>query len=102
MKNLCKSYLQETTWLHERYIPTLEEYLVVSEISSTYGVLYTACIAGCGDIATNEVFEWFKGYPKLFKDSARLGRIADDIMSSKVMYSSTHIFYLYILHSHKG
>ncbi|THU60014.1 hypothetical protein C4D60_Mb07t08170 [Musa balbisiana] len=84
MKDLSKAYFEESKWRDQHYIPTLEEHLRVSLISSTYPMLECASFVGMGEIATKEAFEWITSFPKIVQASAKIGRIMNDITSHEV------------------
>lgn len=83
-KALVRGYFHEALWLNNGYVPTLEEYLKVSVITSGYFYMTAASYVGMGEEATKEVFDWLKTHPKFVMDSSLIGRLVDDIQSHEV------------------
>ncbi|OAY78193.1 Alpha-humulene synthase, partial [Ananas comosus] len=75
------TYLKETEWYAHDYVPTFEERLQTSMVSSTYPALICASFVGMDNIATREAFEWVTSMPEVVKDSAILSRLMNDITS---------------------
>ncbi|KAK9049066.1 hypothetical protein SSX86_031968 [Deinandra increscens subsp. villosa] len=69
MKELIRSYMMETKWANEGYVPTIEEHISVSFQSSGYGMLATTCLVGMGDMVTDESFKWVLAKPPIIKAS---------------------------------
>ncbi|KAI7749922.1 hypothetical protein M8C21_031786 [Ambrosia artemisiifolia] len=65
MKELIRNYMMEAKWAHEGYIPTTEEHLSVSYVSSGYIMLTTTFFVGMGDLVTQESFKWALSKPPL-------------------------------------
>ena len=84
MKDLSEAYFDEFKWSAQHCVPTLEKYLPISLISSTYPILECASFVGMGEIATKEAFEWITSFPKIVQASAIIGRIMNDIASHEV------------------
>ena len=76
--------MMEAKWANEGYVPTAEEHMSVSIVSSGYIMLATTCFVGMGDIVTDEAFEWALTKPPIVKASCVIGRLMDDIHSQKV------------------
>lgn len=83
--------MKETTWFHENYTPTLEEYMVLGLETSGYGEVIATCFIGMGDVATKDAFEWLNSDPKILQASKILARLLNDIASHKVHYSTNNI-----------
>lgn len=86
-KELTRNYLVEAKWLEEGYMPTLEEYMSVSMVSSTYGVMIARSYVGRDDLVSEETFKWVATYPPLVKAACSILRLMDDITSHKVRTS---------------
>ena len=86
-KEVVRNYLVEAKWLKEGCIPTLEEYISVSMVTSTYGLVIARSYVGRGDIVTEESFKWVSRYPPLVKASCVILRLMDDIVSHKVLHN---------------
>ncbi|CAD5189103.1 unnamed protein product, partial [Musa acuminata subsp. malaccensis] len=64
-----KAYFEESKWSAQHCVPTLEKYLPISLVSSTYPILECASFVGMGEIAT-EAFEWITSFPKIVQVAA--------------------------------
>jgi (-)-germacrene D synthase len=83
--------MSEARWLNVNYIPTTEEYMNTSTISSGYPVLATTSYIGMGNIATNDIFNWVTNNPKIVNAAAVHCRLRDEIVSSEVFFLSKYI-----------
>nr|QSK97105.1 terpene synthase [Curcuma wenyujin] len=83
IKALSRSYIIDAKWGIEKYVPTLEEHLSNSLVSSVHPVLICAFYVGMDQVASKEVFEWVASFPKILKASSMIGRIMNDITSHK-------------------
>ncbi|URD94566.1 hypothetical protein MUK42_05268 [Musa troglodytarum] len=81
MKSLAGAYFEESRWRDEKYVPTLEEHLGVSKMSSAYPLFSSAILVGMGEVATKEAFGWAASFPKIVEASAVIGRIMNDVAS---------------------
>nr|GFA83561.1 (E)-beta-farnesene synthase-like [Tanacetum cinerariifolium] len=68
-KELVRNYLVEDRWLKEGYMPTLEEYMSVSMVTGTYGLMIARSYVGRGDIVTEDTIKWVSLYPPIIKAS---------------------------------
>lgn len=84
MKELVRNYMIETKWAHEGYIPTQEEHIAVSYVTSGYAMLMGTCFAGMGDMVTDEAFKWALSKPPIIKASCVMARLMNDFYSQKV------------------
>ncbi|CAH1446930.1 unnamed protein product [Lactuca virosa] len=91
MKEFIRSYMMEAKWANEGYVPTIEEHMSVSFISSGYSMLATTCFVGMGDIVTDDSFKWALTKPLLVKSSCQIARLMDDIFSQKEEKERTHV-----------
>ncbi|KAI3735794.1 hypothetical protein L6452_15309 [Arctium lappa] len=85
------SHMIEAKWRNEGYIPTMEEYISVSFITSGYKLLATASFVGMGDIITEESFKWLCSNPPLLKASCAICRFQDDIVTHKEEQERKHV-----------
>ncbi|CAL9124129.1 unnamed protein product [Musa acuminata var. zebrina] len=85
LKSQARAYFEESRWRDEKYVPTLEEHLEVSKMSSVYPLFASAILVGMGEVATEEAFEWAASFPKIVDASAAIGRIMNDITSYEVI-----------------
>ncbi|XP_042402819.1 alpha-humulene synthase-like [Zingiber officinale] len=83
IKALSRSYFIEAKWGIEKYVPTLEEHLSNSIVSTVYPVLICASYVGMDQVASKEVFEWVASFPKILKASSMIGRLMNDLTSHK-------------------
>ncbi|KAK9209547.1 hypothetical protein WN944_001914 [Citrus x changshan-huyou] len=67
MEESIMMYFIEAKWLHEGFLPKIEEYEGVALGSSGVLTLATASFVDMGDIATKEAFEWLIKKPKIFE-----------------------------------
>lgn len=92
-KDLIRNYLVEARWLKECYMPTLEEYMSVSMVTGTYGLMTARSYVGRDDMVTEDSFKWVATYPPIVKASSTIVRLMDDIVSHKVRTYSIHILH---------
>nr|QSK97110.1 terpene synthase [Curcuma wenyujin] len=81
IKAIAIAYLQEAEWGIERHVPSLDEHLHTSLISSGCAVVPCASYVGMGEVATKEVFDWYSSFPKAVEAGCVIGRILNDIES---------------------
>ncbi|XP_047314452.1 probable terpene synthase 2 [Impatiens glandulifera] len=92
VKVMANIYLKEACWLHKSYIPTLEEYMNVTLISSTARFLSINLFIGMDPIlATKEVFDWALEDPPIFKAIAVVMRLIDDTVGFKFEQEREHV-----------
>lgn len=91
MKTQAKNYLLEAKWLHQKHIPTMDEYMAVSLLSTGYPALITTSFVGMGDIATQDSFDWLATYPRAVKGAAVVCRLMDDVVSRKFEQKRGHV-----------
>ncbi|KAK8977895.1 hypothetical protein V6N11_000222 [Hibiscus sabdariffa] len=81
MKLQCQAYYAEFKWLHDDYIPTLEEYMSVALVTSTYHLLTVVSFVGMEDDITKETFVWAFTDPKILRASTIICRLMDDVVT---------------------
>ncbi|KAJ0102544.1 hypothetical protein Patl1_04439 [Pistacia atlantica] len=91
MKSIVRNYHTEAKWCHEKYFPTLDEYMSVALVTSAYQLLTTTSFVGMGDVATKEAFEWLFSYPKVLKAASIICRLMDDIVGHKHEQKRGHV-----------
>ncbi|XP_031284201.1 alpha-copaene synthase-like [Pistacia vera] len=91
MKTLVQAYFVEAKWCNEGYIPTVEEYLKVSLVTTTYKMLATTSFLGMGQIADKKAFDWLANDPKIITASTIICRLMDDIVSHKFEQKRKHV-----------
>lgn len=89
MKTLVQAYFVEAKWCNEGYIPTVEEYMKISLVTSTYKMLATTSFLGMGQIADRKAFDWLANDPKIITASTMICRLMDDIVSHEVQSNIT-------------
>ncbi|KAM0018849.1 putative (-)-beta-caryophyllene synthase [Helianthus debilis subsp. tardiflorus] len=100
MKELVRSYMTEAKWANEGYVPTTEEHMSVSYVSSGIGMLITTSFVGMGDMVTDESFEWALSKPSLIKASCVIARLMNDFFSQKVfVYSPLSNLFMIVITS---
>ncbi|KAF2290774.1 hypothetical protein GH714_015389 [Hevea brasiliensis] len=91
VKKQVIAYITEARWFNSDYVPTLEEYISVAVISSTYPILITLSFCGMGEVASKEVFDWLFTEPKLLYAASGLARLIDDIRSHEFEQERGHV-----------
>ncbi|TYG47426.1 hypothetical protein ES288_D11G337300v1 [Gossypium darwinii] len=76
-----KTYYVEFKWLHENYMPTLDEYLSVALVTSCYQLLTIVSFVGMEDSITKETFIWAFNDPKILRALTNICRLMDDVVS---------------------
>ncbi|KAJ0103302.1 hypothetical protein Patl1_04451 [Pistacia atlantica] len=84
MKALVRAYFVEAIWFNTKYVPTFEEYLEISVMSSGYPMLSVQALVGLEEVATKEAFDWAISVPRILRSSALICRLVDDIHTYKV------------------
>ncbi|XP_072973526.1 alpha-humulene synthase-like [Typha angustifolia] len=90
LKKLAKCYLQEVEWYAIDFVPTFEEHLNVSLVTSCHRMLACASFVGMGDVATKEVFEWVAIFPDIVKASSMISRFSNDVVSAELEHKRGH------------
>ncbi|PRQ22026.1 putative lyase [Rosa chinensis] len=83
MKKLFENYFLEAKWLHQKHIPTMDDYMSLALMTTGYPLLITTAFVGMGNIATQDSFDWLATYPKAVKGAAIICRLMDDIADHK-------------------
>ncbi|CAI0374728.1 unnamed protein product [Linum tenue] len=83
-KNQMRAYLTEARWFAKGEVPTIEEYRRVGVYSCTYPLLAFSALAGMGDKAPKEAFDWLLADPKILIAVGDHCRLMDDIVSHEV------------------
>nr|QIT07368.1 beta-caryophyllene synthase 1 [Atractylodes lancea] len=91
IKEFITGYMIEAKWRNEGYMPTLEEHVSVSLITSGYKYLITASFVGMGDVITEESFKWVSTNPPIVKSSCVVGRFRDDVITHKEEQERNHV-----------
>ncbi|KAK8589122.1 hypothetical protein V6N12_023528 [Hibiscus sabdariffa] len=91
MKRQSQVYHVETKWLHENYIPTMEEYMPIALISCGYPNLTIASLVGMEDNITKETFIWAFNVPKILRASSTVCRLMDDVVTHRFEQERGHV-----------
>ncbi|CAL0323348.1 unnamed protein product [Lupinus luteus] len=91
MKRVVQAYFVEAKWFKSNYTPTVEEYVSVARITSSYISLMSIAFIGMGSVATEKVFQWLRNGPKIVNASTILFRLMDDIVSSEFEKERGHV-----------
>ncbi|KAG6407008.1 hypothetical protein SASPL_129988 [Salvia splendens] len=83
MKKLVLVYFEETKWLFNNYVPTMEEYMKVSIPSCAYMSISTASLVGMGDQVSKEDFDWITNEPLILVASSTICRLMDDLVGEE-------------------
>ncbi|KAK7271346.1 hypothetical protein RJT34_27159 [Clitoria ternatea] len=81
--DLCKSYFTEAKWYHNRYKPSLEEYMKNAWISISLPVALVHTYFSIPNSFTQEDLVCLEEHPNLTRFSGMLLRLANDLGSSK-------------------
>ncbi|TYG47415.1 hypothetical protein ES288_D11G336600v1 [Gossypium darwinii] len=84
-------YHAEAKWLHENYIPTMEEYMPIALVSCGYLLLTIASCVGMDDSITKETFIWAFNDPKICRASNTIFRLMSDIVNHKFEQERGHV-----------
>lgn len=85
IKGLVRSYFVEAKWFNCKYVPTFEEYMENSTMSSGYPMLAVEALVGIEDVAiTKETLDWAISVPKIIRSSSLVARLDDDVHTYKV------------------
>ncbi|XP_047938050.1 cis-muuroladiene synthase-like [Salvia hispanica] len=80
VQHLGRAFNQELKWIMGRKLPSFQDYLENSEITSVVYITFAAIIPGFESL-TQETIDWIRTMPKLAKPTSRIGRYYDDIGS---------------------
>ncbi|KAE8674437.1 Delta-cadinene synthase isozyme A [Hibiscus syriacus] len=90
MKQACQAQYTEAKWLHEKYMPTLLEYLSVAYVSCCYPMLTIVSFVGMEDSITKETFIWAFNDPKILRASKTICRLMDDVVGHQFEQERGH------------
>ncbi|KAJ3670709.1 hypothetical protein LUZ60_008135 [Juncus effusus] len=80
--DLCKAYLVEAKWYHDRYIPILDEYLENAWISISGHIVLTYALCMNEDVTANDLKHLMLGYPYIVRLISMICRLSDDLATS--------------------
>nr|UZF96592.1 bornyl diphosphate synthase [Artemisia annua]UZG94252.1 bornyl diphosphate synthase [Artemisia annua] len=81
-EDLCKAYLVEARWYYTKYMPTLKEYLDISEVSVSVPLMLTHVCFLMNVCSTEEVIQSMDKIKNLIHYSSLLLRLPDDLGTS--------------------
>nr|QEE82240.1 alpha-cis-bergamotene synthase [Prunus dulcis] len=90
MKVLVRAYFQKAKWFHQKYTPTMDDYMSAALNASNFA-LATTSFVGMGDIATKDSMDWVFDDPKMVKAASLIGRIMNDIKSHQFEQKRGHV-----------
>nr|BBE38103.1 beta-cubebene synthase [Aralia elata] len=90
-KEVARAYLAEAKWLHESYVPKIEEYMHVAMVSGAYKMLATNSFVGMGDLVTKEAFDWVSSNPLIVKAASVICRLSDDMVGHEFEQKREHV-----------
>ncbi|KAL5804317.1 hypothetical protein ACOSQ3_031117 [Xanthoceras sorbifolium] len=100
MKKLVKAYCVEAKWCNESYVPTMEEYMDISLVTTCYPMLAITSVTPPDPTRPDrpgeryrDVLEWSSNdnYPKIIKASTIISRLMDDIVSHEFEQKRQHV-----------
>ncbi|KAK5786663.1 hypothetical protein PVK06_041302 [Gossypium arboreum] len=91
MKRQSQVYFVEAKWLHENYIPTMEEYMPIALVSCGYWLITISSFVGMEESITKETFNWAFNDPKIIRASSIICRLMSDIVGHKVEQERGHV-----------
>ncbi|XP_057766270.1 tau-cadinol synthase-like [Salvia miltiorrhiza] len=80
VKQLGRAYNQEQKWIMERQMPSFEEYMNNSVITSCMYVMFTSLVPGMKSV-NEEAVQWLLSEPKIVISTAKMGRTLEDLAS---------------------
>ena len=92
IKGIAKAFFEEAKWRDEGYVPSLEDHLHVSLMTTCYGALACASFVGMEEVATREAFDWATSFPKMIKAVTLICRLMDDVVGYEVIIFSLQMF----------
>ncbi|KAL0443446.1 UNVERIFIED_CONTAM: Germacrene-D synthase [Sesamum latifolium] len=80
MKKLVRAYLEEAKWSYNKDMPTMEEYMKVAIVTSTFMMMSTTSLVGMGNLVTKKDFDWITSEPPLLLASSTICRLTNDLV----------------------
>ncbi|GMI65481.1 terpene synthase 21 [Hibiscus trionum] len=91
MKRQSQAYYVEAKWLHENYIPTMEEYMPIALMSCGYPCLTIASFVGMEGDITKETLIWAFNDPKILRAASTICRLMDDVVGHEFEQERGHV-----------
>ncbi|KAL1822283.1 hypothetical protein ACET3Z_009061 [Daucus carota] len=79
LKEITRSYIYEAKCLNKWLVPTMEDCMPHSIVTSTVPLLTTSFVVGMGPIVTREALEWISTCPLLIRAGSLYCRFTDDM-----------------------
>ncbi|ONI12902.1 hypothetical protein PRUPE_4G190700 [Prunus persica] len=89
-KVLVRAYFRKAKWFHQKYTPTMDDYMSAALNASNF-TLATTSFVGMGDIATKYSMDWVFDDPKMVKAASLIGRIMNDMKSRQFEQKRGHV-----------
>lgn len=83
-QTLCRHHQQESEWFYSNHIPSFEDHVKCSVISTGTPTIFLGSLIGIGDEATEEAFKWAIGCTDAVKACGEVARFMDDMAAFKV------------------
>nr|QYL01198.1 terpene synthase 8 [Stevia rebaudiana] len=94
-KEMVKEYtrylLTEAKWVNEKYIPSYEEHMSVSQVTVGYAMIITISYVHGDDLVTEDTFKWVSTYPPIVKASCLIFRLMNDMVNRKDEQERKHV-----------
>ncbi|KAK1613077.1 hypothetical protein QYE76_036750 [Lolium multiflorum] len=78
-QTLCRHFQLESEWFHNNDIPSFEDHINCSVISTSTPTICVALLLGMGDEATEETFKWAIGCTDAVKACGQVARFMNDM-----------------------
>ncbi|KAK6121266.1 hypothetical protein DH2020_044969 [Rehmannia glutinosa] len=82
VKQLAGSFNQDLKWVMERKIPSFEDFMKNSLITSSVHLMLLATVPSI-ESWTKEIIDWLMSNPQILVSTAKLGRFLDDIATEE-------------------
>ncbi|XBI69442.1 hypothetical protein VPH35_064145 [Triticum aestivum] len=79
IQTLCRHYQQESEWFHSNYIPSFQDHIKNSVISTGAPATFVTSLIGMGDEVTEETFQWAIGCTDAVKACSEVARFMNDM-----------------------
>ncbi|XP_050113947.1 sesquiterpene synthase-like [Malus sylvestris] len=84
-----RGYFDEAKLFHQKHIPSLDEYMSLSLVTSGCPLLITTSFVGMEE-ATIDSFDWLLTFPQTVKAASKIVRLMDDIVDHKFEQEREH------------
>ncbi|KAM1020778.1 hypothetical protein ACFX2I_041969 [Malus domestica] len=90
MKKQVRGYFVEGKLFRQKHIPSLDDYMSISLVTSGYPLLITTSFVGMEE-ATIDSFDWLLNSPQAVKAASTVARLMDDIADHKLEQENEHL-----------